>query len=54
MYVEEQSHGGADDRALKQLDAARKAEDVARARWTNQRGAGRTLAMSNGRNSGPG
>jgi putative transposase len=29
-YVEEQSHRGADDRALKQLEAGRKAEDVAR------------------------
>ncbi len=29
-YVEEQAHGGADDRSLKQLEAGRKAEDVAR------------------------
>jgi putative transposase len=29
-YVEEQSHVGADDGALKQLEAGRKAEDVAR------------------------
>ena len=29
-YVEEQAHGRADDRALKQLEAGRKAEDVAR------------------------
>jgi len=29
-HVEEQSHGGADDRALQQLEAGRKAEDVAR------------------------
>ena len=29
-YVEEQSHRGADDRGLKELEAGRKAEDVAR------------------------
>ncbi len=29
-YVEEQAHGGADDRALKQVEAGRKVEDVAR------------------------
>jgi hypothetical protein len=27
-YVEEQAHGGADDRALKQRDAGRKAEEI--------------------------